>query len=90
MVNYDWPFGPMDFFYQIWTQWTLRHIVGPDLWSHSHLRMVGWMEICDILLKPPQPFTGLFFTFGIGKGTEDDDGSTNLDGVGCGGNPIEN
>ena len=63
MANYDWPFGPIDFLYQILTQWTLRNIVGPDLWSHSHLRMVWWMEICDILLKPPEPFTGLFFHY---------------------------
>ena len=35
-----------------------------DLWSHSHLSVVGWMDILtffDIFLKPPQPFTGLFF-----------------------------
>ena len=35
-----------------------------DLWSHSHLWVVGWMDILtffDIFLKPPQPFTGLFF-----------------------------
>ena len=35
-----------------------------DLWSHSHLCVVGWVDghfdIFDILLKPPQPFTGLF------------------------------
>ena len=34
-----------------------------DLWSHSHLWVVGWMDILtffDIFLKPPQPFTGLF------------------------------
>ena len=34
-----------------------------DLWSQSHLWAVGWMHILtffDILLKPPQPFTGLF------------------------------
>ena len=37
-----------------------------DLWSHSHLWVVGWMDILtffDIFLKPPQPFTGLFFEF---------------------------
>ena len=37
-----------------------------DLWSHSHLWVVGWMDILtffDIFLKPPQPFTGLFYTF---------------------------
>ena len=34
-----------------------------DLWSHSHLWVVGWMDILtffDIFLKPPQPFIGLF------------------------------
>ena len=33
------------------------------LWSHSHLWVVGWMDILtffDIFLKPPQPFIGLF------------------------------
>ena len=37
-----------------------------DLWSHSHLWVVGWMDILtffDIFLKPPQPFTGLFSSF---------------------------
>ena len=37
-----------------------------DLWSHSHLWVVGWMDILtffDIFLKPPQPFTGLFLFF---------------------------
>ena len=29
MANYDWPFGTLPFglFGQIWTQWTLRHIL---------------------------------------------------------------
>ena len=35
-----------------------------DLRSHFHLWVVGWMDghfdILDILLKPLQPFTGLF------------------------------
>ena len=39
-----------------------------DMWSHSHLWVVGGMDIltfCDILLKPPQPFTGLFFEYAL-------------------------
>ena len=39
------------------------------LWSHSHLWVVGWMDILtffDILLKPPQPFTRLFLRKNIG------------------------
>ena len=35
-----------------------------DLWSHPHLWVVVWMDILtffDFLLKPPQPFTGLFY-----------------------------
>ena len=30
-VNYDWPFGTLPFglFAQLWTQGTLRHILGP-------------------------------------------------------------
>ena len=33
MTNYDWPFGTLllDFLAQIWTQRTLRHILGPIL-----------------------------------------------------------
>ena len=33
VANYDWPFGHflLDFFGQIWTQGTLRHILGPIL-----------------------------------------------------------
>ena len=36
-----------------------------DLWSHSHLWVVWWMDILtffDIFLKPPQPFIGLFLS----------------------------
>ena len=39
-----------------------------DLWSHSHLWVVDWMDILtffDILLKPPQSFTGLFLNSNI-------------------------
>ena len=33
MANYDWPFGTLPFglFGQIWTQGTLKHILGPIL-----------------------------------------------------------
>ena len=33
MTNYDWPLGHflLDYFGQIWTQGTLRHISGPVL-----------------------------------------------------------
>ena len=46
--NYDWPFGTLllDLFSQIWTQGTLRHILGPILVI---------FEICQ-LLTIPGPF----------------------------------
>ena len=44
MTNYDWPFGTrLDFFCHIWTQWTLRHILGPILVI---------FEICHFLTIP--------------------------------------
>ena len=45
MTNYDWPFGTLAFglFGQIWTQWTLRHILGPILVI---------FEICQFLTIP--------------------------------------
>ena len=45
MTNYEWPFGtlPLDFFGQIWTQGTLRHILGPILVI---------FEICQFLTIP--------------------------------------
>ena len=63
MANYDWPFGTLPlwtFFDQIWTQWTLRHILGPDLWSHSHLWMVEWMDILTFYLNHLSPLQGYF------------------------------
>ena len=51
MANYDWPFGHflLDFLAQIWTQGTLRHILGPILVI---------FEICQFLTIP-----GLFEYF---------------------------
>ena len=51
MTNYDWPFGTLalDFLAQIWTQGTLRHILGPILII---------FEICQFLMIP-----GLFQYF---------------------------
>ena len=45
MTNYNWPFGtlPFGFFDQIWTQGTLRHIVGSILVI---------FEICHFLAFP--------------------------------------
>ena len=45
MANYDWPFGtlPLDFLAQIWTQRTLRHMLGPILVI---------FEICQFLTIP--------------------------------------
>ena len=45
MTNYDWPFGtlPFELFAQIWTQGTLRHILGPFLVI---------FEICQFLMIP--------------------------------------
>ena len=43
-ANYDWPFGTLlDFLGQIWTQGTLRHILGPILVI---------FEICQFLMMP--------------------------------------
>ena len=44
-ANYDWPFGTLPFglFGQIWTQGTLRHILGPILVI---------FEICQFLTIP--------------------------------------
>ena len=39
-----------------------------DLWSHSLLWVVGWMDILtffDIFLKPPQPLQGYFLGDGV-------------------------
>ena len=51
MTNYNWPFGTLPFglFAQIWTQGTLRHILGPILVI---------FEICQFLTIP-----GLFEYF---------------------------
>ena len=45
MTIYDWPFGTLllDFLAQIWTQGTLRHILGPILVI---------FEICQFLTIP--------------------------------------
>ena len=45
MANYDWPFGTLflEFLGQIWTQWTLRHILGPILVI---------FDICQFLMIP--------------------------------------
>ena len=45
MVNFDWPFRtlPFGFFCQIWTEGTLRHILGPILVI---------FEICHFLTIP--------------------------------------
>ena len=45
MANYDWPFGTLPFRHlaQIWTQGTLRHILGPILVI---------FEICQFLTIP--------------------------------------
>ena len=44
-ANYDWPFGTLPFglFGQIWTQGTLRHILGPILVI---------FEICQFMMIP--------------------------------------
>ena len=51
MANYDWPFGTLSFglFCEIWTQGTLRNILGPILVI---------FEICHFLAIP-----GLFEYF---------------------------
>ena len=49
MKNHDWPFGILDFFGQIWTQGTLRYILGSILVI---------FEICEFLMIP-----GLFEYF---------------------------
>ena len=35
-----------------------------DLWSHSHLWVVGWMDILDIFLKPPNQYGQFLFSGG--------------------------
>ena len=43
MTIYDWPFGtlPFDFFGQIWTQGTFRHILGPIYIPSLYVCRVG-------------------------------------------------
>ena len=49
-ANYDWPFRTLllDFFAQIWTQGTLRHILGPILviFEICHFLVIPWPFEC--------------------------------------------